>query len=192
MCVTVSEYVLLFHVEEYVPYLHDPDGICPVNLGVLGQLLPERGHAPFQVFSLSSVLQVHVCFCCLVGLGRLHHNIQEEYHHSLQHTTSPWLYLVVVVEVLPVESLDGFLEVLGLLDEPGGVVQPRLHCTQLHLKVVHLQLGGERLKIAWWKVVLDDGTITHTHTHTCMHKQSCTHTHTYLLSFLKHLPAGGV
>ena len=141
---------------------------------------------------------MHVCFCCLVGLGRLHHNIQEEYHRSLQHTTSPWLYLVIVVEVLPVESLDGFLEILGLLDEPGGVVQPRLHHTQLHLQIVHLQLGGERLKIAWWKVVLDDGTIAHTHapcTHACInntHSHAHTHTHTYLLSFLQHLPAGGV
>ena len=54
-----------------VSYLHDSDGVCSVYLSVFGQLLPEGGHTPLQVFPLSGILRVHVCLCCLVSAGRL-------------------------------------------------------------------------------------------------------------------------
>ncbi len=52
-------------------HLHDPDIVCPVYLRVFAQFLPEGGHAPLKVLSLSSILGVHVRLCSMLSLGSL-------------------------------------------------------------------------------------------------------------------------
>ena len=51
-------------------------------------------------------------------------------------------HLVIVMKMLSIQLLHSFLEFLGFLDELGGVVQPRLQCTQLHLQVMYLRKEG--------------------------------------------------
>ena len=55
-------------------------------------------------------------------------------------------HLVVVMKMLSIQFLHSFLEFLGLQDELGGVVQPRLHGTQLHFQVMYLREGGVELQ----------------------------------------------
>ena len=46
------------------------------------------------------------------------------------------------MKMLSIQLLHSLLEFLGFLDELGGVVQPRLQRTQLHLQVMYLRKEG--------------------------------------------------
>ena len=52
-------------------YLHNPDGVSTMDLTILAELLPERGHTPLQVFPLPGIFRVHICLCSMVSTSSL-------------------------------------------------------------------------------------------------------------------------
>ena len=52
--------VLVFGLFCFSPDLHDPDVVCLVDLGVLLQLLAQRGHGALQVLLLATELLLDV------------------------------------------------------------------------------------------------------------------------------------
>ncbi len=82
--------------------------------------------------------------------------------------------------MLLVEPLDGFLELLGLLDVARGVVQPRLHRPQLHLEGVaelpllhHLLGGGVETQLVVGHGKLQGLVLAAKFTQLCLHLQKC-------------------